>query len=99
MTEQADIAPVPFTVDGSEHLTEEQARGYLRESGYGGEVDHMTGQAERYPEIYRYTADRHRYLAHVLVHGEWHWVAGDCTKSEERIKVLGRARRAGGRGR
>jgi hypothetical protein len=91
-----DITVTAHTVNGSDHLTEEQARAYLDGQGYAAETEAMIADALRFPETYRYTAGRHRYLVHVLPRdGEWCWLAGDCERSEERIKALGRERRHG----
>ena len=96
-----DITAVPHTVDGSSQLTAGQARAYLSASGYEPEADRMIADAVRRAS-HRYTDDRHRYLARTARIGgtglnpeDWFWVAGDCTRSEERIKALGRDRRAG----
>lgn len=96
MNDDDDIKAIEHTVDGRDHLTEDEARAYLTASGYEAEAGAMIADALRFPEIYRYTGDRHRYLVRSLRRGgEWHWRAGDCTRSEERIKALGRGRRAG----
>jgi hypothetical protein len=91
-----DITAIPYTVGGSDHLTEDDVRAYLVACGYAAEVEAMIADAVKFPDSYRYTEDRHRYAAHVLLAGGvWCWRAGDCTRSEERIKALGRGRRAG----
>ena len=91
-----DITAVEHTVDGSTQLAEGDVRAYLTAEGYAAEVEAMIADALRFPASYRYTADRHRYAAHVrLSGGVWCWRAGDCSRSEERIKALGRGRRAG----
>jgi hypothetical protein len=91
-----DIRAVEHTVDGRDQLTEDEARAYLTAEGYEAEAGAMIADALRFPEIYRYTGDRHRYLVHTLRRGGgWCWLAGDCAESEERIKALGRGRRGG----
>ncbi len=45
-------------------------------------------EARRFPGIYAYTANRHRYVAFFMPGG--FWKAGDCAESEERIKAAGR---------
>ena len=91
-----DITALEHTVDGSNQLTEEQVRAYLAAEGYAAEVDAMIADGLRFPDRYEYTGDRHRYAAHVrLLGGVWCWRVGDCSRSEERIKALGRGRRAG----
>jgi hypothetical protein len=92
----SDIPARDHTVNGSECLTEDDVRAYLSAEGYAAEAEAMITGALKFPEIYQYTGDRHRYLAHVLLRdGAWCWRAGDCAESEERIKALGRGRRAG----
>jgi hypothetical protein len=92
----SDIPARDHTVNGSKCLTEDDVRAYLTAEGYAAEAEAMITGALKFPEIYRYTGDRHRYLAHVLLRdGAWCWRAGDCAESEERIKALGRGRRAG----
>jgi hypothetical protein len=91
-----DITAVEYTVGGSNALSEDDVRAYLTACGYAAEVEAMIADALKFPGSYRYTADRHRYAAHVrLPGGVWCWRAGDCSRSEERIKALGRGRRAG----
>jgi hypothetical protein len=90
-----DITAVVHTVDGSDELTEVDVRAYLTACGYAAEAETMITDALRFPHDYRYTGDRHRYAAHVQSGGVWYWVAGDCSRSEDRIKALGRGRRAG----
>jgi len=96
-----DITAVEHTVDGSNELTAAQVRAYLVAAGYEAEADRMIADGVRWAN-HRYTADRHRYVARTRRNGgtglnpeDWSWVAGDCTRSEERIKALGRGRRAG----
>lgn len=97
-----DITAIEHTADGSNKLTAAQVRAYLAAGGYEAEADSMIADAVRWAN-YRYTADRHRYIARTRHDGgtglnaeDWSWVAGDCTRSEERIKALGRAGRRGG---
>lgn len=92
MTDET-IPTRPHTVDGSERLAEGQALAYLTAEGYGAEALALMSDAVRFPRVYKYTADRHRYIAFSMPGG--YWLAGDCAESEERIKSLGRARRGG----
>ena len=84
---------IPYTVNGSEWVTEEQARAYLVASGYAGEADGLIADA-KLTANYRYTTDRHRYLTRRYFDGVLLFTTGDCTRSEERIKALRRAHRA-----
>jgi len=81
----------PHAVDGSDRLTNEQAFAYLIAGGYGSEALALMAEAASFPGVYKYTADRHRYVAYSMPGGCW--LAGDCERSEERIKTLGRKRR------
>lgn len=85
-----DIPTIPYVVDGSEWVTEEQARAYLVTSGYEAEADGLIEDAKRFAD-YRYTADRHRYLTCRYSGGVLLFKTGDCAKSGERIKALLRA--------
>lgn len=86
-----DTIPVrPHTVNGSEHLTEDQTLAYLDTQGYVAETETLMAEARHFPGTYQYTADRHRYVAFIMPGG--YWKAGDCTQSEERIKRIGRDR-------
>lgn len=87
-----DIKPVPCTIDGREELTEPEAAAYLASGGYAAEAADLMAQARKFPGNYLYTVDRHRYAAFIMPGG--YWLAGDCAKSEERIKAIGRLRRA-----
>lgn len=96
-----DIRAIEHTVEGSNQLTAAQVRAYLAAGGYEAEADGMIADGVRW-HGYRYTGDRHRYVARTsrnggtgLNAGDWLWVAGDCTEGEERIKALGRGRLAG----
>lgn len=80
-------------VNDSERLTEEDICAYLAGGGYEAEAAAMTADALRFPGTYKYTADRHRFIVWSMP-GRY-WMAGDCAESEERIKALGAARRAG----
>ena len=88
-----DITAIEHTVDGRSQLTEGEVRAYLSAGGYAGEVEAVTADARRFPLTHTYTADRHRFVVFSMPGG--YWLAGDCTRSEERIKALGRGRRAG----
>jgi hypothetical protein len=93
MKPEQDIKPIPHMVDGRVALTLDEARAYLIASGYAAEAEGMIADALRW-DNYRYTDDRHRYLARMERSGDgWLWRAGDCTASEERIKALGRQRK------
>lgn len=85
----------PHTVSGSDRLSEAMTRAYLESSGYAAEAGPVMEEARRYPGTYAYTGDRHRYTVYRMPGA--YWEAGDCAESEERIKALGRARRAGRR--
>lgn len=82
------IPTYPHTAYGSEQLTEAQARAYLHAQGYEDEAGPLMAEARRFPGIYAYTANRHRYVAFFMPGG--FWKAGDCAESEERIKAAGR---------
>jgi hypothetical protein len=90
-----DITAVEHTVDGSSRLTEQQVRDYLVAGGYAGEADALISHAARIGN-WHYTADRHRCVHHVwTTYPDGYWTAADTTAGEERIKALGRGRRAG----
>lgn len=80
----------PHTVNGVDHLQEEDVRKYLIDSGYAGEAEALIAEANRFPAIYKYTQDRDHYLVSYIEF----WLAGDCSASERRIKQLSAAFRA-----
>lgn len=86
------IAVHPHKVNGSGQLSGGAVLDYLTADGYEAEASALMTTAARFPGGYQYTADRHRYLVFIMPGG--YWLAGDCTESEERIKRLGRERRA-----
>lgn len=87
-----DITPAMHTVGGSEELTAEDVREYLAGAGYAGEADAMIADCLQFPEVYRYSADRHRCIVRHVMRGAY-WLAADCTDGEERIKALAACRR------
>jgi hypothetical protein len=48
-----DITAIPYTVGGSDHLTEDDVRAYLVACGYAAEVDAMIADAAKFPDSYR----------------------------------------------
>lgn len=97
MTDDADIQPIEHTVDGSNILTEQMVREYLIAGGYANEADALIAQAIQFGN-WHYTADRHHCIHHVwTTYPDGYWTAADTTAGEERIKAIGRQRRAAGR--
>jgi hypothetical protein len=95
---EQDISPIPHTADGRDQLTVAEVRAYLAD-GYAAEAEQMIADAVCWAN-YRYSDDRHRYVARTAHTGgtgrqpeDWAWVTGDCTEGEERIKAIGRRRR------
>jgi hypothetical protein len=90
-----DITAVEHTVNGSNRLTEDEVRDYLTAGGYAAEADALIAASVRHGN-WHYTADRHRVIHHAWTdHPDGYWTAADSTRGEERIKALGRGRRAG----
>lgn len=86
-----DIRPIPHTAGGSAELTEAEAAAYLDGSGYQAETADLLARTQKFPGNYQYTADRHRYAAFIVPAGCWR--AGDCARSEDRIRSSGAGRR------
>jgi hypothetical protein len=85
-----DITPVPHAIGGREELTGGEVLAYLGSQGYAAESEALMAAARKFPGACMYTADRHRYAAYIMPRG--YWRAGDCEKSEERIKAAPRRR-------